>query len=197
MASYNPHSQNNGGSCFLRWHRETLNNPESNTVRMKEHRLPQPYFTVPHLESRDTGTVSSRVNISQIGDPVITLRVPELLHSELLCARYWCNYCSFYWCRNCAQWSQSEGKSYTSVFPTHSELMHTLTSQMILLAWLPQCTLGLRQQWTGWAGQELFLWLPFLGSLSQPRKTVSLSCTLDSRKERGGRDTRERMRRQR
>lgn len=25
------------------------------------------------------------------------------------------------------------------------------------------------------------LWLPFLGSLSQPRKTVSLSCTLDRR----------------
>lgn len=27
------------------------------------------------------------------------------------------------------------------------------------------------------------LWLPFLDSLSQPRKTVSLSCTLDGRRE--------------
>ena len=75
---------------------------------------------------------------------------------------------------------------------------HTHT-HTILLAWLAQChALGLRQQWAGWAGQELLLlWLPFLGSLSQPRKTVSLSCTLDRRREgererergRGGRDT--------
>lgn len=82
------------------------------------------------------------------------------------------------------RWETEEGKLWHPPFP-YPPLPNTHKPQIILLVWLAQSSaLRLRQQWAGWAGQELLLWLPFLGSLSQPRKTVSLSCTLDRRRER-------------
>lgn len=174
--------------AFLQWHRVILNKPR---IKHCEEEGTRTHDTPTSRHSHwntgeDVATVSSMVHISHSRDPVITLWGPRSaalkavvykILMQLLQAlprqklrRHW------------SDEKLKKGNCDICLFPTHRYPAH-INPQMILLVWLAQSSaLRLRQQWAGWAGQELLLWLPFLGSLSQPRKTVSLSCTLDRRR---------------